>query len=202
MCGRFDQYCAHVPHTLARAFPRCLQEPLSAALDGLPQPAYPPAGSITTSNSREWPQITVQGEPIEIPYRIYNDVPSIDLSPEDSHVRVAIDCLYTRHHDGFVRQAALRRVLDAQNPWTVPFVLQLLGEYVIEICEDIERFAETELPSRPVQAREVRSFAEENPDFIVLTQQRAISYWECYYRGPHLYRDAYPGLRALRLMLD
>jgi hypothetical protein len=84
----------------------------------------------------------------------------------------------------------------------VPFVLQLLGEYIIEICEDIRRFAEVDLASRPAWAREVRSFADENPDFIVLTQQRATSYWECYYRGPHLYRDTYPGLHALKMLLD
>jgi hypothetical protein len=191
-----------VPHTLARAFPPGLHESLSVALDGLPRAAHSPTGSITASNSREWPGITVHAEPLEIPYRIYNDVPAIDPGRQGSGVQVAIDCLYTRHHDGFVRQAALRRVLAAEYAWTIPYVVQLLGEYVVEICEDIERFAESELPARPVLASEVRSFADENPEFIGLTQQRSISYWECYQRGPHLYRDTYPGIRALRLMLD
>ncbi|MFL6061476.1 MAG: hypothetical protein ACJ72E_09610 [Marmoricola sp.] len=200
MSVHFTTYCAHMPETLARAFPGSLQQSLYAALAGLPPTAYPPLGSITYSNSREWPQITVHGEPVVVPHRIYNAVPASVLSP-DAQVGAAIDCLYTRHNDGFVRQTALRRVLTAEHPWTVPFVLQLLGEYVIEICEDIQRFAEVQLATRPAWAREVRSFAGENPDFIVLTRQRATSYWECYYRGPHLYRDTYPGLRALDLML-
>lgn len=198
----FRQYCAPVSEILARAFPSSVQQSLSAVLDGLPLTAYPPLGLITRSNSREWSQITVHGEPVVIPYRIYNALPTRDLAPEDSQISTAIDCLYTRHNDGFVRQAALRRVLPSEHPWTLPFVLQLLGEYVIEICEDIRRFAEIELALRPALAREVRSFADENPDFIVLTRRRATSYWACYFRGPHLYRNTYPGLHALELMLD
>lgn len=188
--------------TLAQAFPVGLRASLSNVLDALPGSAYAPAGSITSSNSREWPAITVGGEPVEIPYRIYNPVPSDKLAPDGSPVAVAIDCLYTRHHDGFVRQQALGRVLTSDQMWTVPFVIQLLGEYVIEICEEIHRFTDQDLPRRTEMLRGLRSLVAENPDFIVLTEQRATSYWECYYRGPHLYRDTYPALLALRAMRD
>lgn len=189
--------------TLARAFPLSLRSSLADVLDRLPPTAYPPSGPITSSNSRDWTQLTVQGDPVVIPRRIYNSTPATELVQEDSEARLAIDCLYTRHHDGFVRQSALRRVLaSAEHPWTVPFVLQLLGEYVIEICDDIERFAETQLTIRRGWAQQVRSFADENPEFIVLTRQRATSYWQCYYRGPHLCRGTYPGLRALTLLVD
>jgi hypothetical protein len=54
-----------------------------------------------------------------------------------------------RHHDGFGRQRQLKTLLDADEPWTAPFIVQLLGEYVIQICRDIERFARTKLPARP-----------------------------------------------------
>jgi hypothetical protein len=138
---------------------------------------------------------------VEIPYRIYNELPVTDLAPEGSQVAVAIDCLYTRHHDGYVRQRALRRLLTSEDLWTVPFVLQLLGEYVIEICEDIDRFAHGDLLRRPAMIRGFHSFAENNHDFITLTRQRATSYWECYYRRAHLYQATYPGLRALRSMV-
>lgn len=191
-----------MPETLVRAFPVGLRGSLSAVLADLPKSAFPPSGSVTSSQSREWPAITVVGERVEIPYRIYNPLPPTGLAPEGSKIALAIDCLYTRHHDGFVRQQALHRVLAAEDPWVVPFVIQLLGEYVVEICEDIQRFAQAALPQRPAMIREVHSFARDNPDFIVLTEQRATSYWECYYRRPHLYRDTYPGLLALRSMLD
>ena len=191
-----------MPETLTRAFPSGLRASLSAVLGDLPKPALPPSGSsITTSQSREWPAITVVGERVEIPYRLYNPVPPTDLAQIGSQTALAIDCLYTRHHDGFVRQRALHRVLASEDPWTIPFVVQLLGEYVMEICEDIQSFAQATLPQRPDMIREVHSFAENNPDFVVLTEQRATNYWQCYYRRPHLYRDTYPGLVALRLML-
>jgi len=186
---------------LARAFPSGVRASLSDALAHLPTSDYAPLGSITSSNWHEWPAITVLGEPVEIPDRIYNPVPPADLAPKGSLVALAVDCLYTRHHDGFVRQRAIRRVLAFEEPWTVPFVIQLLGEYVIEICEDIRHYAETDLPRRPHMVREFQSFAANNPDFIMLTRQRATSYWECYYRGPHLDRDTYPGLLALKLLV-
>jgi hypothetical protein len=138
-----------VPEALARALPSGLRPSLSVVLGDLPQFAYGPSGSITSSNSREWPAITVLGERVEIPYRIHNPAPPTNFAPEGSQVAVDIDCLYTRHHDGFVRQMALQRVLASDETWTMPFVLQLLGEYVIEICENIHRFAETDLPHRP-----------------------------------------------------
>ena len=188
--------------TLIRAFPSGLHPSLSTVLRDLPHSIYAPSGSITSSGSRAWPALTVAGDQVEIPYRIYNPVPPTDLAPRDSPVAVAIACLYTRHNNGIVRQKALRHVLGSDEAWIVPFVVQLLGEYVIEICEDIRRFAEADLPHRPELLRAVRSFVADNPDFVVLTQCRATSYWACYHRYPHLYRDTYPALLALTTMLD
>jgi len=60
----------------------------------------------------------------------------------------------------------------------VPFVVQLLGEYVAEIAEVIE--AHLGGLSRHLYAE----FFRENPSFVALTQTRAMSYWNCYYRFP------------------
>lgn len=187
--------------TLARAFPSSLRPSLTGVLGELPETAYPPVGSITSSNSRDWPPLTLHGDRVVIPQRIYNSVPVSDLAPQSSVAGLAIDCLYTRHHDGFVRQEALRRVLTGPpHPWTVPFVLQLLGEYVIEICDDIELFAKTRFAAHLGWRTHVRAFADENPEFMMLTKERATSYWQCYHRGAHLNRSTYPGLRALALL--
>ena len=191
-----------MPETLVRAFPSDLRASLSTVLSALPQPTHAPMGSITSTNSRTWPDIKVGGESVDIPYRIYNPVPPTDLVQRGSQAGAAIACLYTRHHDGFVRQRALQHVMACDETWIIPFVVQLLGEYVIEICEDIRRYAETDLPRRPEMIRVLNSFASDNPDFIVLTQQRATSYWDAYYRRPHLCRDTYPGLLALKMLLD
>lgn len=191
-----------MPRTLAHAFPSGLRASLSDALVALPRPTHAPSGDITSNYSRKWQGIRVGGEPVEIPYRIYNPVPPDRPAPEGSQVAVAVDCLYTRHYDGFVRQQALRRVLHSEQVWTIPFVVQLLGEYVIEICDDIHSFVDRDLPLSPVMRRGLHSFVADNSDFVTLTEQRATSYWACYYRGIHGHRDTYPASLTLKTMRD
>lgn len=186
---------------LARAFPPSLQARLLPTLRDLPSSDVAPTGSITLSNSGKSVELSVLGEPVDVPHRIYSRAPTNGTPLEGSVDATAVACLYTRHHDGYVRQRALQHVLRSGEPWTVPFIVQLLGEYVIEICDDIYRFAETELPNRPGHLRAVGAFADENPDFINLTRQRATSYWSCYYRHQHAGWKTYPGLLALKTML-
>lgn len=47
--------------------------------------------------------------------------------------------MFTRHHDGYVRQEWAREVVPVAEPWVVPFMVQLLGEYVVEIVVDLHR---------------------------------------------------------------
>jgi hypothetical protein len=98
-------------------------------------------------NSRAWTDLTVVGEPVVIPYRIYNPAPSLHFASGLSRIEQAVTAaIYSRHHDGLVRHRALVTLLDCGEPWTAPFVVQLLGEYVIQICADIEEFTRTALP--------------------------------------------------------
>ena len=75
--------------------------------------------------------------------------------------------------------------------------MQLLGEYVMQICADIEKFTQTELPARPAMRARLSGFLRQNPCFAELTRQRAISYWSCYHRALHACWDTYPALTAL-----
>ena len=156
---------------------------------------------MAQSYSRAWPGLVMAGEPVVIPQRVYNPEPSprfaAGLSPLEAVVSAAI---YSRHHDGFVRQRQLGTLLDTDEPWIAPFIVQLLGEYVIQIHRDIERFARTELPARPSSRASLSAFFAENPCFGALTRQRAISYWSCYYRGLYASYDTYPALTALSLL--
>src|SRR5690349_12406376 len=47
--------------------------------------------------------------------------------------------IHTRYGDGWVRQRFLRRLLAAPvlARWMIPFIVQLVGEYVVEIIDDI-----------------------------------------------------------------
>ena len=154
---------------------------------------------MTESNWRSWPGLVVAGEPVAIPDRIYNPSPRFirRLSPVE---KLVVAGIYSRHHDGFVRQRWLGMLLDADEPWVAPFIVQLLGEYVIEICRDIERFARSELPAHSALRQHLSAFLADNPCFAELTKQRAISYWACYYRDQHPSQDTYPALAALSIL--
>lgn len=103
-----------------------------------------------------------------------------------------VKCLLTRSTDGYLRQRALKSILNLRQPWIVPFVVPLVGEYVVEILEDIQ----SALPS--LDQGLYSNFVRENRDVMRLIRSRAASYWDEYYRERYPDRAAYPGLLVLR----
>lgn len=187
--------------SLTRAFPARLAAVVTGIEQSLPVAAFGPTGSVTVSNSRAWPGLVVAGEPVVIPMRVYNPEPSPRFAAGRSPLEAAVTAaVYSRHHDGYVRHRQLGTLLDADERWAAPFIVQLLGEYVIQIHRDIERFARTALPARPPSRESLLAFSQENPCFVALTRQRAISYWSCYYRGLHALQGTYPALAALSML--
>ncbi|MET9269996.1 hypothetical protein [Kribbella sp. NPDC003557] len=184
--------------TLLRAFPSRLHAAALEVFGSLPASDYEPAGDIATSYRRACPDLRLESEPVSIPYRIYNPRPEHVLVQRlDDQRSPVLSCIYTRHHDGLVRQEFASRMLASEDPCIIPFVVQLLGEYVIEICADVERFVHEQLPSRPAMRQGFAAFLAENPCYTALTERRATSYWSCYYRRQHPSRETYPGLAAL-----
>lgn len=103
-------------------------------------------------------------------------------------------CLITRATDGRLRQQAVRSVIDLQCPWVAPFVLMLLGEYVIEIVEDVR-------DALPVLDQSVyANLVRENRQTVQRLRARATSYWDAYYRRQYPQKRDYPGLHALHEM--
>jgi hypothetical protein len=190
-----------VDESLIRAFPARLAPVVANVAQSLPGARFPPIGSVTVSNGRTWPGLVVAGEPVVIPHRIYNPEPVPRAAGEQDDMEAVVTAaIYSRHHDGFVRQRHLATLLDSDEPWTAPFIVQLLGEYVIEICRDIERFARMTFPARPAMRQSMSAFFRENHCFAMLTRQRAISYWSCYHRGLSASRDTCPALAALSIL--
>ncbi len=184
--------------SLARAFPARLAPVVASVVQSLPAARLAPSGPATTSNSHAWASLVVAGEAVVIPYRVYNPAPPAHYSSALSRTEQAVSAaIYSRHHDGLVRQRALGTVLDFDEPWTAPFVVQILGEHVIQICADIERFTRTALPARPAMQDSLSAFLRQNPCFAELTRQRAVSYCSCHYRALHASPDTYPALTAL-----
>lgn len=136
--------------------------------------------------------ITIDGFVAHIPQRILSAVPIPEARGHLSdHQACILDCLFTRHNDGYVRQASLERVLSAEHAFVPAFVIQLVGEYVFEILLSIQsRFEELDLH---LYSR----FAQENPLFLELTRRRVTSYWDCYFRADARCKEEYLGWRLL-----
>lgn len=168
-------------------FPAALQPfapALLQALSGSPDD-FPRQGS----------HVHVQGEPLFIPYRLCvsenNLWRLIDAATGDR--RTLALCFGTRHNEGRAREDCLRALLGTDAAWAIPFVVRLLGEYVIEIVEVVA----AALPS--MNAAHIAAFVRENPAFMATTRRQASSYWNCYYRHKSKLKR-YPAIQVLDAM--
>ncbi|MET8670520.1 hypothetical protein G6W47_13785 [Streptomyces sp. CAI-21] len=134
------------------------------------------------------------GESVDIPSRVYDEEPGECPGPGLTGTqRLILHCLYSRHHDGHVRQRHLEALLPAAEPWVVPYVIQQAGEYVLEIQEAIRRgLPGIAVPHSP-QRRLYGAFIVRNAEFFARTERRAVSYWACYHRAEYPVFGASPG---------
>jgi len=184
-------------HVLAAAFPARLADDVQDVLALMPDARFAPSQPF---------EVEVQGETVAIPSRIYNEEPDADLERRlPKTQQVILHCLYSRHCDGLVRQRRLEQLVASSEPWVVPFVVQLAGEYVLEILEAISRgLPGLSRPNSP-QRRLYGQFIARNPTFFARTERRLVSYWSCYYRWKYGTFGTYPGcilLEAFRTAVE
>ena len=123
-------------------------------------------------------------------YYSANDLRAAIASSQGS-LRAWTLCLGTRHGDGYLREACVRQLIHLDQPWVMPFVVQLIGEYVAEIAQVVLNA----LPA--VNAASYATFVRRNAGFVATTRRRATSYWSCYYRQQYSALRDYPGIMAL-----
>ncbi len=133
--------------------------------------------------------VLIQDEQVLIPYRLHNDSTLIHADSLTALQQELVNYLLTRHSDGFVRERCLARIIGLSHSWVPPFVIQLAGEYVIEILHLIHR--NLAVLDRALYVE----FMRDNPDFLQMTEQRITSYWDCYYRSEE--REDYVGFKLL-----
>jgi hypothetical protein len=177
---------------LSMAFPSPLADDVRVVLAAMKTSQLKPAEPFSVS---------VQGQALTIPTRLYNDEPSADalrsLLPRQLTI---LHCLYTRHHDGRVRQRHLEYIVGSAEPWVIPYVVQLVGEYVVEILVVIrEALGDLGVPGTALHAA-YGQFIVDNPSFSARTQRRVVSYWNCYYRFDYPNFQGYPGCTVLELL--
>lgn len=166
---------------LRSAFPGKLAPEVDAVLQVIPAGLHPPSPPDRV--------VRIGDEMVTILGRIYSPEPTKSVDGLTTLQSGILSSLYTRHHDGFVRARHLPRLLPIDEPWVPPFVIRLLGEYVVEISALIADGVDA-MP-RQTYVR----FAGENPGYIGVTRQRVVSYWTCYYSAMPF--EQYPGYRAM-----
>ncbi|WP_315927900.1 hypothetical protein [Mesorhizobium sp. SP-1A] len=128
------------------------------------------------------------GLSIYIPYRLHF-LPKVQ--DEFSNLSQASHCLLTRSTDGYLRQKSSKSIIRRNTSWTIPFVVLLLGEYVIEIVEDIH--ASVGHLDRAAYA----DFVRQNRTAMREIRARATSYWNIYHRQIYPDRKLYPAIAVL-----
>ena len=151
----------------------------------MPVPAYPPGNSF---------HVKVRDETVVIPWRINHPEPAAGVAHAlTATQRMILHCLYSRHHDGWIRQRHVEQIVASTEPWVVPFVVQLVGEYVLEIVQTITDGLPGLAVPHSAERRLYGEFVVQNPSFFALTERRVVSYWTCYYRWQYPDFGSYPG---------
>jgi hypothetical protein len=163
-----------------RAFPSALANEVRAVLPQLSDYQWhQPAPGF---------QVWVRGEVIDIPYRVYYRESQVLICANRTGVQGLIAlCLGTRHHDGYLREKCVKRLLEIEEPWVVPFLIQLVGEYVVAIV----RLIEQALPN--LNTALYTEFIAANRAYFETIGRRTISYWDAYYRYEYSNSREYPG---------
>jgi hypothetical protein len=123
--------------------------------------------------------VILDRELLTIPYRNYYNEPTPEkeklLTPQQKAI---LNCIYLRHHNGFVRQKRLEQLINTADNFVIPYTIQLLGEYVMEILEVLDRHINGKTIDNYIH------FINENKKYWQQTESRMISYWNEYYRRP------------------
>ncbi len=140
--------------------------------------------------------ISVNGENLEIPHRIYEipygvSIEELGMIEFSANEFLILNCLLSRHHNGFIRQKHLKHILKINDYWITPFIFQLLGEYVVEILNEINENLNDNL------LKNFARFADENPIYFNITKSRVTSYWNCYYRRHSSKKTDYVGFQII-----
>ena len=174
---------------IRHSFPVALWPDVDVAVPHLVPLYEDPAWSVSPDSIGP---ILLNGEQLSIPYRVYlREVEADRLSAFTSIQQLILSAILSRSSNGFVREKCVGKLLRSEEPWIPPFVLQLLGEYVLPIIRVVEDH------SAVLKRSEYQRFVIENPAFFQLLKQRITSYWNCYYRAmfPRL-RD-YPAFQMV-----
>jgi len=171
----------------AAAFPQSCTDDVRVVARLLPRRLF---GTVTWGTI----DVTFFEESLILPSRLYlNEVKEEKIQTLTERQRWILYCMYTRHHDGYIREKYVRRLEQEQTKtdWVLLYLIELTGEYVREILERIE-------PVLQIWPEEqLRTFAAANERYLQRIERRIISYWDLHQRRdyPVLWNSDYVGFR-------
>lgn len=155
---------------LKRSFPKYLEKNVENVVKILP------LSNSMLIHSSEY-EVNLNTEKLIIPYRVYFDEPlKIDERILTKVEKEILNCIFLRHNDGYLRERRLQKLLKSNSDFVIPFTFQLLGEYVFEILEVLDKHL------KEPNLNLYKSFFEENLEYGQKTKDRMISYWDAYHR--------------------
>lgn len=174
-------------NVLAEAFPETMRSEATQAAEGV----------LRGLHEWQWTdrfKVIVGGGAVLIPHRLHFSAGLLSGGETDS-IHLIRKCLEARSNDGFQRQRAVRHLLVDVQPWSAPFIVALVGEYVIEILSDIHDAL------TPNASAALADFICANPGYWQVTQQRVVSYWNVYYKA-EFRRSDYVGFKLLNTLTE
>lgn len=138
-------------------------------------------------------KLKLENETLTIPSRLYFDEPNQELEKTLTEKQKEIlNCIYLRHHNGYIREKRLNLLSKNVENWTIPFIIQLIGEYVYELLPIIDKkINENTLDF-------YAKFRDENLKYWEQTESRMISYWNIYYRYKFPKLQEYLGYKIVK----
>ncbi|MES2545322.1 MAG: hypothetical protein V4548_10580 [Bacteroidota bacterium] len=170
---------------ILKAFPKEIEKDVAQVITLLSERKF----EIHPEVSRD---IIINNEKLSIPERLYFDeIPNSEIVLSDLQ-SVILNCLCLSHHDGYIRQRSLEKLNNRKEYFIMPFVFQVLGEYIIEILEVLERQINENTISN------YQKFIVENPSLWQKTEKRIVSYWNVYYRSKYPKLKDYVGTQIIK----
>jgi hypothetical protein len=84
--------------------------------------------------------------------------------------------------------------MRSPSDWKAPYILAPLGEYVVEIILQVEALIDLDDDD---QRKIYGDFARANSPYLKLCRQRAVSYWNEYYKDRYASYKDFPSVRIL-----
>lgn len=116
-----------------------------------------------------------------LPYRIF--IPELSenqFNKLNVEQKIVYNCIFTLHHDGFVREKSLKYLKDIEYDWVIPFKLNLLGDKVLNILIELNNQITEE------NKLKYQKFIKENHIFYNYLKSRVNSFWNEYHKDEYL----------------